>query len=343
MEHTPLHGMRAGQPGTQGRPVSLLRRHEHVWAILLAAGDGKRVRRYTSDPSGEEVPKQFWAPQGQPSMLSWTLARAGCLVPPERVITIVAEQHRRWWEQELRRLPPGNVVVQPANRGTTPGILLPVVEVLRRDPRAVVVVLPTDHFVKDESVLQAALLRAIEVASTQTQRIMLLGMEAEGSHEGYGWILPSAGGGPSDPRLVDAFLEKPDAATARGLARQGALLNSFILAGKGAALLALCASVVPRWPEGLLDCRAAGSECDPRLRQLYAELPASDFSRDVLQAMPQRLLVLTVRGCGWSDLGVPERLLAFLLQRGGSIQARPAGDPPQAAAAGPHASPVFAA
>ena len=284
-----------------------------VWAVLLAAGDGSRVRDYTSGAAGEQVPKQFWAPRGRDSMLRWALSRALAIAPRERIVAVVAEQHRRWWKTDLDDLPSHNVVVQPANRGTTPGILLPVFEVLRRDERAVVVILPSDHFVAHEPVLREALISALRAVSLDAGRLVLLGMEPTGRETDCGWIVPADVGGCGLTRPVAAFVEKPDRAAAQDLAHAGALLNSFILAARGDVLLRTCEPLAPHWLAGLRHW-AARSERAALLAQLYAELAASDFSRDVLEQVPQRLRVLAVRGCGWSDLGVPERLVPFLLE-----------------------------
>lgn len=126
-----------------------MNRSRHLWAVVLAAGDGIRVRAWTKDPSGAPIPKQYCCFWGAKTMLGWALERATALVPPERVAVIVADQHRGFWQKELLGLPAENVVVQPRNRGTTAGVLLPVPQILlRRDPQARFLVLPSDHYVR---------------------------------------------------------------------------------------------------------------------------------------------------------------------------------------------------
>jgi hypothetical protein len=76
--------------------------------------------------------------------------------------------------------------------------------------------------------------------------------------------------------------------------------------------------------------QARGDKTNPaaRVAALYEELPTLDFSRDVLElADPRQLRVLAVRGCGWSDLGTPERVGQTLsrLPRGYGLKRRPAG------------------
>ena len=82
-----------------------------LWVIVLAAGEGSRVRSVTKDLDGNSTPKQFYSANGESSMLRTTISRAARLVPRERIVTIVAEQHRLWWERDLADFPPANVIV----------------------------------------------------------------------------------------------------------------------------------------------------------------------------------------------------------------------------------------
>jgi mannose-1-phosphate guanylyltransferase len=131
----------------------------------------------------------------------------------------------------------------------------------------------------------------------------------EGDHE-YGWILPalrpSAG-----VRPVLSFVEKPDPETSRGLASDGALVNSFIFACRGRTLVRLFEDTVPDLARVMVSFVLAGSP-QARLRHLYDEIPTLDFSRAVLERAPGSLGVLAVPPCGWSDLGTPSRLESFL-------------------------------
>src|SRR5260221_7273806 len=129
----------------------------NVWALILAAGEGSRLRGLTTIPGGLSVPKQFCSLQGGPSLLEETLWRAESVTQRRRMVTVVAAQHRRWWEAPLWSAEPENVIVQPENKGTAPGLLLPLLHIVRRDPNATVVVLPSDHFVRQEDVLARGL------------------------------------------------------------------------------------------------------------------------------------------------------------------------------------------
>jgi mannose-1-phosphate guanylyltransferase len=318
------------------REVAKVARHrregteqEHLWAVVLAAGNGSRVSALTSGSAGSPVPKQYCR-FGQPtSMLRWALDRAAAVIPPEHVLTVVAEEHRGFWESELSDLPPGNVVVQPRNRGTAAGILLPFLDIfLHRDPRARTLVLPSDHYVADESVLRRTLREALGLRGRSESRLVVLGMKPTDSDPEYGWILPASVRGPL-LRDVAGFVEKPDGPTARGLMGAGALLNTLMFVADASALLRIYEETLPGLLRSFL--RVLRADVDGRtLGGFYETLPVSDFSHDVLERSPRRLWLLPVPDCGWSDLGTPARIQTFLGRDGRPI--RPGRKAPSTAA-----------
>ncbi len=284
----------------------MMTKQDHVWAIVLAAGDGTRLRALTIDRRGRCVPKQFCSLDGGPALLENALRRGRTLAGTERVVTVVAEQHREHWAPLVRSLPRENVIVQPANRGTAAGLLLPLLAILERDPRARVAVLASDHWVEDEETLRAGLAHALEHVRVAAEDVALLGFTPDAPEAEYGWIVP----GPGSERLrpIRRFVEKPRPELAAELHAQGALWNGFLLAACGRTLLAAYERRLPRLV-------AAFRRCGGAYERLYATLEHADFSRDVLQGDETSLRVLEVPPCGWTDLGTPQRVAACLARR----------------------------
>jgi mannose-1-phosphate guanylyltransferase len=296
-------------------------REGHLWVIVLAAGNGTRVAALTTDVSGRPIPKQYCSFGGRDSMLQWAVARACRLVPPARVLVVVAAAHRSHWERQLGMLPPGNIVIQPENRGTAAGALLPFLDVfLRRDPRARLLLLPADHFVAHEAVLRRVMMEGVLATQSVVSPVVLLGMTPEEPDPDYGWILP-AGDSEAGLRRVASFVEKPDRAAAAELVARGALINSFVIAVSASALLRLYEATIPGLLRMFLGALRGALDAE-RVALLYERIPTADFSRDVLTHATSSLAVIRVPACGWSDLGTPARLERYVATR--RIPARPA-------------------
>ena len=286
---------------------------ERLWVLVLAAGEGSRIRHLTTDSNGRSAPKQYASLNGEASMLRKTLDRAARIVPRERVAVVVARQHRAFWARELADLPPWNVIVQPLNRGTGLGLLLGLLHIQLRAPGCGLLVLPSDHHVTDEGALRESLLTAVEHAGRIRGRPTLLGVTPERADGGLGWILTAKRVSPH-VRDVVGFVEKPDPAVARQLASDGALVNSMILAADGNALLSLLQGAAPRTVELLREHLMANGGRTDGLDALYQAFPICDFSRDILEREAERLAVVPTRPCGWTDIGTPDRLSRLLKQ-----------------------------
>lgn len=286
-----------------------------TWAVILAGGYGSRLQALTRNADGIRVPKQFCSLQGGPSLIEDALQRASAVAPSRRICAVVAAQHRRWWETLFSDVPKQNVIVEPHNRGTAHGVLLPLLQILARDPDAHVVLLPADHYVADEGTLADSLQRAAELARANDRAVYLLGIEPESPDPELGYIVPSPRRFKDSPSQVLKFVEKPAAAFAKVLINEGALWNTFIVAGTVWALLRLfdgsfSSTIVSLSRLTELRIELEGAVLD----QLYERLPSVDFSRDVLEGHEASLQVLSVPRCGWTDLGTPQRI-GMTLQR----------------------------
>jgi mannose-1-phosphate guanylyltransferase len=289
-----------------------------TWSIVLAGGEGRRLRALTTLRSGVTVPKQFCSLAGGPSLLAETLRRAAGIGSRERTLVVVSEHHRRFWRDPLRHLPSENVIVQPEGRGTAPGIYLPLLSIVARDPDAEVAVLPSDHHVDDEVAVRGAFDAALDAAGRDAGAIVMLGITPDTPDTQYGWIVPRKTAAPAGPASrIELFVEKPPRDLACHLMARGGLWSSFWLAARAPALLDAFRSAVPELVRALPADLPGASSADPaeRLRMRYAQLAHTDFSRDVLEQVPERLRVVPVPPCGWSDLGTPDRIATVVGNR----------------------------
>ena len=285
-------------------------KREQLWAIVLAGGDGRRLRALVAELDGAPLPKQFASLGGTASLLQRTMARVGALVPSRRTVIVVPDSYEELARAQLARWPDAQVIAQPRNCGTAPGILLPLAHVLSAAPRATVAIFPSDHHVPRPQPFLEAVVRAHAAGCAP---LTLLGIEPTEPDTTVGWIVP---GPPSQRGLasVDQFVEKPSRQVAEELMRRHGLWNSFVCVGPARAIWQLAEKHTPE-----VTRRFSSPARDVYAR--YADMPEVNFSRRILERA-QGLTVAPVVGSGWSDWGTPERVLAGMRDAAASPQAR---------------------
>jgi mannose-1-phosphate guanylyltransferase len=123
--------------------------------VLLAGGDGMRLREFTVTIVGDHRPKQFCPIVGPQSLLSQTRARLDPLFAGDRQAFVVCCAHERYYSKELADAKDSLVIAQPLNRGTAVGILVALVQVMQADPDAVVALFPCDHYYPNDEVFSS--------------------------------------------------------------------------------------------------------------------------------------------------------------------------------------------
>ncbi len=289
-------------------------------AIILAGGEGSRLRSLTSKIADGERPKQFCALLGNETLLEQTRRRVALAVAPEHTVTVVTKAHERFYKAILAGMPAGNLVIQPDARGTATAILYALLRLAKQAPESAVALFPSDHYVDDDPGFMSHVTGAFEVVNSRCDLTVLLGITPDSPEPGYGWVESHNwvfAGGPPVLR-VRRFWEKPSPERARKLYEGGCLWNSFVIVGHLRALLGLFRRALPQLHTAFARVRSAiGTLFEPEIvGDLYDRLPAADFSRDVLQRTPANLTVLPVTGIGWTDLGEPRRVMDLLNRMG---------------------------
>jgi len=285
------------------------------WAVILAGGDGTRLKSLTRKIAGDERPKQFCSVLGKTSLLEQTSKRTALALASERTLYVLNRTHEPYYQPVLEGLSTDNLVLQPANCGTAPAILYSLLRMAVLDPQALAAFLPSDHYISDDERFMAHIRAALDTARSRRDLIILLGLDPESPEVEYGWIEPAeslAG----QPRVygVRRFWEKPNQLLAQVLQLRGCLWNSFVMVASVQALLGIMESTVPELYRCFLRIISVlGTPEEARqIDKLYAVLGEINFSHQVLALCPERLAVLKVTGVRWNDLGEPKRVMASL-------------------------------
>jgi mannose-1-phosphate guanylyltransferase len=291
------------------------------WAIVLAGGDGVRLRPLTRRISGDERPKQFCPIVGGETLLDRTLRRTRLTIADENTLVVVTQKHEPFYKRYAEKMPSHSFIVQPDNRGTTAPILYGLLRAVAMDPGCSVATFPSDHYVSDDESFMYYVDAAFEAARVMPESVLLLGINAKSPEVEYGWIepadpifLPCAG-----PLFrVDRFWEKPSITVAQRLLSRGCFWNSFVMVGRAKTLLELISESTPD-VYSLFEriAPAIGTSYEAAaIGALYSQLRESNFSQEILTRQFLRLAVLPVTGMEWSDWGDPARVLGSLARIG---------------------------
>ena len=300
---------------------------KHVWSIVLAGGDGERVQPFVRQWLGYPHPKLYCTFIGTRSMFEHTLDRATCIALPQRTVVVAARHHRHEMPAHLFANRLHTLLEQPSNRDTAAGIFLPISYVRARNPQAIVVIQPSDHFVYPEQRFVETVRQGVASVETMPDRLLLFGVQPDRLETDYGWIQPGAQLNETSTHPVHAvssFAEKPGLAQADAALRAGGLWNTLVLT---ATVDALWKAGWACFPDLMVRferlCAAWGTpdEADV-LENLYRVMPRHNFSSHLLQRIPERVAVFELTGVLWSDWGKPERI-AESIRRIGKVPAFP--------------------
>lgn len=279
-------------------------------ALTLAGGQGRRLAGLTGG-----VPKQFWTPDGGPTLVERTLERLAPLCRIDRRVTVV-DQSQRDFVVGLRNAPSlGQVVYQPGDRGTAAAVLLGLSVILETTPDAIVVLTPADHHIGHPEEFRVA----IQTAAARVRRYpldtVLFGAPPATASTDYGWILPPAGRRVRTRTFnpVGSFVEKPEASAAEQLRAFGGVWSTMVVVSRASRLFDRTTACLPEAGRMFAEVRRRGPESRARwLAARYAALPQADFSRDVLACSPGLTFYAWSSRIEWSDLGTPQRVTAWM-------------------------------
>jgi mannose-1-phosphate guanylyltransferase len=295
------------------------------WAVILAGGDGTRLRPLTQHLTGDARPKQFCRLFGGRTLLDQTRQRADLIIERDRQMVVVTRIHEPYWDDLARELPAGRLLAQPDNRGTAPAIMLAASAVRRLAGDAPLAILPSDHDVADDAGFMRAVADALGHVTARPETLILLGIEPRTAEPEYGWIEPVVETtSPLSP--IRRFWEKPTAARARVLMENGCLWNSFVMVGWAGAFEQVVRETAPDVASALADAVHAldGPRERDELERAYASLPSVGFSERVLTRLADRFSVMRVKDVGWCDLGNPRRVAESARRRGHELARRAA-------------------
>ncbi|WP_314103167.1 mannose-1-phosphate guanylyltransferase/mannose-6-phosphate isomerase [uncultured Stenotrophomonas sp.] len=268
-----------------------------ILPVILSGGSGTRLWPL----SREAYPKQFLPLVGDVTMLQATWNRVAAIAGKAPIV-VANQEHRFMAAEQLREcnVTPQALILEPIGRNTAPAIAIAALQALAAGEDALLLVLPSDHVVRNDAAFHAAVKQA--AAAADAGKLVTFGIVPTAPETGYGYIKAQAGTG---VHAVDRFVEKPDLATAQQYVASGEYYwNSGMFLFKASRYLQELEALQPAI---LAACRAALDKAsrDSDFIRLDADAFAASPNDSIDYAVMEKTADAAVvpLDAGWNDVG----------------------------------------
>ena len=281
---------------------------DHAFVVVLAGGQGERFWPLSTGAH----PKAFLRLIGNESLLQATVRRARLVLPLPQILVVAGRAHADLVRAQLPDLPDDNLLLEPFGRDTAAALGFASLHLERRDPDAVMAVLPADHHIPHEEAFAAGLRQAFDLIESRPSWVVTIGIPPTRPEVGYGYL--EAGEALSDAPgafCVRRFLEKPDLDTVWKLLQEGRYYwNSGMFVWRGTTIQGLLARHMPEEWEGFRRIREAWGREDVLVREFSAFRRLSvDYG--VLERLESGVVMIPAE-FAWDDLGSWDALARVL-------------------------------
>lgn len=283
----------------------------HDYAIIMAGGGGTRLWPV----SRRDRPKQLLPLLGEETLFQGTFSRLADLFPAERILVVTVQQQAAEMQRQVPEIPTENYLIEPAPRGTASVVGLAAAVLHKRDPDAVMAVLPSDHFIRNTDLFHYLLTEALEVA--RKSYLVTLGISPAFPSTAYGYIQqgePLEGSLKYPVYRVRRFTEKPDETTAQEFVRsRDHSWNSGMFVWRADVILAEIRKQMPNLHSVLQQISSAwgSDQQDAVMKATWPTLKTETIDYAVMERASQ-VVVLPAGGLGWNDVGSWDTLFDVL-------------------------------
>lgn len=294
-----------------------------VYAVIMAGGSGTRFW----PKSTKALPKQFLNLFGKGTMIQNTADRIKEIIPQERIMVVTNENYVPIVKEQLPKVPAENIVGEPVAKNTAPCVAIAAELLYKKDPEAIMVVLPADHHITDPHGFNRILKSAIDKAGSGSH-LVTIGINPDRPETGFGYIHAQ---NESEEELegnsiypVEAFTEKPDLVTAQRFVESGEYFwNSGMFIWKAVTVLE---EIRKHLPEMYDEVKTASPELyesthEAAINDFYYACESVSIDYGIMESAES---VYVVPGdFGWNDVGSWTAVfqLAEKNKQGNAIQA----------------------
>ena len=271
-----------------------------VTALIMSGGKGERFW----PRSRVNMPKQFLSlTDDGKTMIQLTVERISPIVDIKDVYIATNENYRELVKTQLPGLPEENILCEPIGRNTAPCIGLGAVHVAKKNEDAIMIVLPSDHLIKNNEIFKDTFVNACNIAK-QGSNLVTVGITPNYPETGYGYIKYNKSDVLDGSFAVERFVEKPDLENAKKYVDDGTYLwNSGMFVWKTSTILDCFKKYMPSTYEGLMTIKDSVGTSDEEkvLKEVFPTLESQSVDYGIMEKASD---IYTLAGnFGWDDVG----------------------------------------
>lgn len=280
---------------------------KHFWGVILTGNEGIKLQNMIEYDFGYSKPKLYNTFNGSKNLIRHTINRVSKIIDDDRILTVVNKEQSSYFENEINNRPERTIIVQPYSRGPEAGILLSVLKINQLDPDSVIAIIPSDHFIADETRFMEYVMESYKYVSDSPELLLMLSVKPQMPETLHG-IFEQAQLLLKDNNKVvynrRKFREIPDSTLPNSLLTNGFLLNTFVLIGKTSSLIKyfeLTALELFQTFKPIHNTLGSNKE-NSIIKQTFKKIPREKFSKSVFDRIQKHLCVIEVLDVFWSDL-----------------------------------------
>nr|WP_207758196.1 mannose-1-phosphate guanylyltransferase [Clostridium sardiniense] len=263
--------------------------------------------------SRAEKPKQFLKIINDKSFLVNTVDRIAPLIDKKNIYVVTNQNYREKIEEELSDIEKDNIITEPMNKETATCIGLSAVRLLKKDRDAVMIVLPSDHYIENEKEYIETLAQAVELANRR-RCIVTLGIDPTRPETGYGYIeMGDRISGNRPAYRVARFTEKPNLEVAKDFIYKGTYLwNSGMFVFRADVILREIEKYLPLMHKPLMEIykHIGGDDEEKVIEEQYKLIDGISIDFGVMQKTRKAYVIKC--DFSWDDIGSFNALSRFL-------------------------------
>lgn len=187
--------------------------NKHFYAVIMAGGSGTRLWPMSRQAS----PKQFQKLVSEKTLIQETFERVQKVLPVSQIYVATTEKYKDLALKQLPEVSEKHILLEPAQRNTSPAFGLAGLHLLAKDPKAIIATVASDHLVTNIEEFVSTFKAAFKAVEKYPDKLVAVGINPDKPDTGLGYIKMGAEVGKVDGKIayeIDSFVEKPDVKTA---------------------------------------------------------------------------------------------------------------------------------